>query len=76
MKSCYTCTDKNLKRKILTCSLSSVDQSFPNLPVGKHRRRLNIVPVFASEGINAETIMFNEKKSTHTDRKVRKIRIG
>ena len=36
----------------LTCSLSTVDQGFSDLAVGEHRRGLDVVPLFTSEGVN------------------------
>lgn len=50
----------------ITCSLSPVDKSFPDLPIGKHRRCLDIVPVLTSKRINTEIIVLHEKICTHT----------
>lgn len=48
MSYCY------IYRSKLTCSLGPVDQGFADLPNGEHGRGLNIVPVLAGEGIDAE----------------------
>ncbi|KYQ46970.1 Putative odorant receptor 49a [Trachymyrmex zeteki] len=49
---------KSLTKKNLTCSLSSVNQGFSNLPIGKHRWCFNIIPVLANPA-TVVTFMIN-----------------
>lgn len=42
-------------KRLLTCSLTSVDKSFADLANGKDRRCFDIVPIFTCERINTET---------------------